>query len=208
MKLRFISALILLMQCLMPAQSYSSIKEKAGDYFLSLSRYEPSAEEKLTGLSAHLRGLSAAEDENQILDSLIRDLETYQTTSKMITTDSSLVLFNLWYLKFSAMFYQAGYDEFFNHRGIKIIFFSASLSCPCTMEMARKQSLDIIDFGRRHSMYYWIIDSYDNCDLQIFYDALFTPTVLIFDGDNRLMHKIVYDENMKTLLEEYITSHL
>ncbi|MCC6550458.1 MAG: hypothetical protein IT279_10345 [Ignavibacteriaceae bacterium] len=208
MQFRHISILFLLIQLILPAQSYNSIKEKAEDYFLSLASNEKTADTKLDELDKLLKTLSTVQDESQKVDSLIRELNEHQRVSRIISTDSSLVLFNLWYMKFSAMFYHTGYEEFFNHSGTKIILFSASVSCPCTMEMARNQSIDIIAFGKKHNIYYWIIDSFDNCDLQIFYDALFTPTVLIFDKENRLVHKIVYDENMKTLLEEYIKSHL
>ena len=72
--------------------------------------------------------------------------------------------------------------------------------------MSRNQTVELLKFiaenGNNYD--YWIIDSYWHNELQIDYETLFAPSVLVFDGNNQVMHKIEYDEKMLSLLNDYL----
>ncbi len=142
-------------------------------------------------------------------DSLKEQLDGMETQFNNISRDSSLVLFNQFYLHFSNTFYNYFKDKFSSSPKTKIIFFSASVSCPCTLEMCKNQLVDILKFRRDNIDKYdfWVIDSYWNNDLQIKYDTFFAPSVLVLNSNNEIIHKIEYDEKMINNLTDFLTAN-
>jgi hypothetical protein len=70
--------------------------------------------------------------------------------------------------------------------------------------MCRKQTNDLIKFARQNGYDFWIVDSYENNQLQIEYETLFSPSLIVFDSNNKVIYKIEYDENMIIKLAEYL----
>ena len=70
-------------------------------------------------------------------DSLINHFKEFESEYKNISSDSALSLFNQWYLHFSNTFYDYFKQKFFSSTKTKIILFSASMSCYCTLEMCK-----------------------------------------------------------------------
>ena len=142
----------------------------------------------------------------QSIDSLVNHLSEFESELKNISTDSAFVLFNDWFLHFQNIFYEYSNKKFFSSPKTKILLFSTSMSCYCTLKMSRNQTVELLKFiaenGNNYD--YWIIDSYWHYELQIEYETLFAPSVLVFDGNNQVMHKIEYDEKMLSLLNDYL----
>ena len=142
----------------------------------------------------------------QSIDSLVIHLSEFESELKNISTDSAFVLFNDWFLHFQNIFYEYSNKKFFSSPKTKILLFSTSMSCYCTLKMSRNQTVELLKFiaenGNNYD--YWIIDSYWHNELQIDYETLFAPSVLVFDGNNQVMHKIEYDEKMLSLLNDYL----
>jgi hypothetical protein len=142
----------------------------------------------------------------QSIDSLVNHLSEFESELKNISTDSAFVLFNDWFLHFQNIFYEYSNKKFFSSPKTKILLFSTSMSCYCTLKMSRNQTVELLKFiaenGNNYD--YWIIDSYWHNELQIDYETLFAPSVLVFDGNNQVMHKIEYDEKMLSLLNDYL----
>ncbi len=63
------------------------------------------------------------------------------------------------------------------------------MSCHCTLEMCKKQTIEILNLAKEKNLDYWIIDSYEHNELQIKYETLFAPSVILFDG-NQIMFYI------------------
>ena len=74
--------------------------------------------------------------------------------------------------------------------------------------MCKNQLVDILKFVKENGnkYYFWTVDSYENGELQITYDAYFSPSVIVFDSDNKVLQKIEYDENMISKLNNYLTT--
>ena len=143
-----------------------------------------------------------------VYDSLKFQLSQIEIIINNVPRDSSLVIFNQWYLQFCNTFYKYLQKQFFSSEKIKILFFSASVSCHCTLEMCKNQLIDILKFVKdNYNEYYlWTVDSYQNGNLQIKYDTYFSPSVIVFDSDNTVLKKIEYDVNMISALNNYLTS--
>jgi hypothetical protein len=143
-----------------------------------------------------------------IYDSLKSQLFGMEIIINNVPRDSGLVIFNQWYLQFCNTFYKYLKQQFFSSEQIKILFYSASVSCHCTLEMCKNQLIDILKFVKENNneYYFWTVDSYENGDLQIKYETYFSPSVIVFDSNNTVLQKIEYDENMISKLDNYLTS--
>jgi len=192
-------------------QYYEAIGKDAENYFLSLANDNSKSEIRIEKLKSSLYSdidIKELEKTYQVskhgLDSLKNHFDEYESSIKSISSDSALVLFNQWYLHFSNTFYNYADEKFFASNETKILFFSASVSCACTLEMCRKQTIEILNLAKEKGLDCWIVDSYEHNDLQIKYETFFAPSLIIFDSDNVVLYKIEYDENMFTNLNKYL----
>jgi hypothetical protein len=195
------------------SQVYESIEQNAAQYFISLSNKDSEAENDLSKLKEILfRNYDKAELEIKYqtsindFDSLKNHFNEYESTIKNISKDSALVLFNKWYLHFSNTFYNYADEKFFSSNKTKILFFSASMSCQCTLEMCKKQTIEILNLAKEMNLDYWIVDSYEHNDLQIKYETFFAPSLIVFDSNNKVLHKIEYDEKMIAQLTNFLNN--
>jgi len=141
------------------------------------------------------------------IDSLKNHLTEFESESQNISVDSAFVLFNVWYLHLQNIFYEYSKEKFFSSNKTKILFFSTSMSCYCTLKMSREQTVDLLKYVAENSdkYYYWIIDSYWHNELQIKYETLFAPSVIVLNSVNEKIFQIEYDEEMLSLLGDYFT---
>jgi len=197
------------------SQVYESIEKTAAQYFVNLSTKDSKSDDDLLKLKEMLfRNYDKAELESKYevsinnFDSLKNNFNKYESTIKNISKDSALVLFNQWYLHLSNTFYKYANEKFFSSSKTKILFFSASMSCYCTLEMCKKQTIEIFNLTKEENLDYWIVDSYEHNDLQIKYETLFAPSVILFDKSNNVINKIEYDENLLPKLSEIIKTKL
>lgn len=193
------------------SQVFESIENAAAKYFINLSNKSSNADNDLIKLKDLLfQRYDKFEFESKYqtsinhFDSLKNHFNEYEATIKNISKDSALVLFNQWYLHFSNLFYNYADEKLFSSNKTKLLFFSTSMSCYCTLEMCKKQTIEILNLAKEKNLDYWIIDSYEHNELQIKYETLFAPSLIIFDGKNKAMYKIEYQENMIEKLTDYL----
>ena len=192
------------------SQFYESIEKTATGYFISLSNKDPKADNDLLKLKQLLfSDFEKAEIESKYqtalkdFESLKNHFSEYESILNNISPDSALILFNNWYLHLSNTFYNYCDEKFFSSNKTKILFFSASMSCHCTLEMCKKQTIEILNLAREKNLDYWIVDSYEHNELQLKYETYFAPSLILFDGKNNVLDKIEYDENLKTKLVQF-----
>ena len=130
------------------SQVFESIENAAAKYFINLSNKSSQADNyliKLKDLLFQNYDRVELESKYQIsinqFDSLKNHFKDYESKAKNISKDSALVLFHQWYLHFSNTFYNYTDEKFFSSNKTKILFFSASMSCQCTLEMCRNKQL-------------------------------------------------------------------
>jgi len=204
-KINFVVLFIILSSGFLNAQLYESLEKEAVDVLLSLAAGTSVAKDDIANLKEILHS-----DPSVISDSLINHLIIFESELTNVSTDSALVLFNQWYLHLSNTFYEYNKAKFFSSTKKKIILFSTSMSCYCTLEMARNQTIDIIKFVKENYVEYdcWIIDSFEHNELQIEYMTLFAPSVIVFNADNQVLYKIEYEEKMIVQLTDYFNNNI
>jgi hypothetical protein len=194
---------------------FEIIEKKAERILISLSdgkSVDPSSLTELNNLlssvaETDLAGYSIPAS-RQSIDSLANHLLEFESELKNISTDSAFVLFNEWYLHLRNIFYEYSKEKFFSSNKTKILLFSTSMSCYCTLKMSRNQTVELIKYVSENTdkYDYWVIDSYWFNELQIQYETLFAPSVIVFDGNNQVLYKIEYEEKMLSLLRDYFTN--
>lgn len=198
------------------AQVYESIEKTSAQYFIDLSNKSSDADNDLIKLRDLLyQSYDKVEFESKYqtsinqFDSLKKHFSDYENTISNISKDSALVLFNQWYLHFSNTFYNYADEKFFSSNKTKILFFSASMSCYCTLEMCKNQLIDILNFVKENDKQfdYWIVDSYEHNELQLKYETFFAPSVLVLNKNNELLYKIEYDEKMLEHLTMFLNGY-
>jgi len=197
------------------SQVFESIEKAAAQYFINLSNKSSDADYdfiKLKNLLFQSYDKVEFESKYQIsindFDSLKNHFNEYESIIKNISKDSSLVLFNEWYLHFSNLFYNYADEKFFTSNKTKLLFFTTSMSCHCTLEMCKKQTIEILNLAKEMNLDYWIVDSYEHSEIQIKYETLFAPAVVVFDERNEVLLKIEFDENLLPKLSEFINTKL
>jgi hypothetical protein len=203
-KIKYFFFLLVLSSGLTFAQLYESLENEAVDVLLSLAAGTSVSKDEIANLKEILHS-----DPSINLDSLISYLTEFESELESISSDSALVLFNQWYLHLSNTFYVYNKEKFFSSPIKKIILFSTSISCYCTLEMCKEQTIQILKFIRsnNNSFDYWIIDSFEHNELQIEYLTLFAPSVIVFNENNKVRYKIEYEKEMIAQLTNYFDNN-
>jgi hypothetical protein len=203
--IRKVSLALLICSISLYAQYFESVEKEAERILVSLSEADSlnlsDLNELKNLLSSDIRKQVSEiplEINQQSIDSLKNHLDEFESELKNISTDSAFVLFNDWYLHFQNIFYEYSKQKFFSSHKQKILLFSTSMSCYCTLKMSREQTVELLKFiDENNDNYdYWIIDSYWYNELQIEHMTLFAPSVIVFNGNNEVLHKIEYEEKM------------
>jgi hypothetical protein len=211
-KITFQLIILIFSTVILRAQYFESIEKEAERILISLSDGISVTEDSLTNLknllSSEYQGTTSGTTQDisqQSIDSLKSHLNEFESESKNISIDSAFVLFNNWYLHLQNIFYDYSEQKFFTSPKTKILLFSTSMSCYCTLKMSREQTVDVLQFVKSNNddYDYWIIDSYWYNELQIEYETLFSPSVIVFNGNNEVLNKIEYEEKMISLLSDY-----
>jgi hypothetical protein len=204
---RIILFFLLFFSSIVFGQLYKSIEKEAANIFLMNKNYSAAEQDKsIEGLEKLKAVLFSDNEYSKDIEELRNHFTQFEVEAKNISVDSALFLFNQWYLKLSNTFYNYCKEKFFSSNKTKIILFSASMSCYCTLEMCKNQTIDILKFVKDHNneYEYWIVDSYEHNELQLKYETYFAPSVIVFDGNNQIIAKIEYEENMIEQLAAFL----
>ena len=108
--------------------------------------------------------------------------------------------------EFNTLFGNYFLDELKNSSKKKIIIFSTSMSCECTLEMCYKQETEIQKLQKDNSglFDYAVVDCFTNFDLQSKYEVGFIPMVLVMDKKGREVKRFAREENLYSELNKYL----
>jgi hypothetical protein len=195
-------------------QQFDEIKNKAESIILSLSVDKKFPEKDFSDL----KNLLCEKVDSTILetkyhsttgsfDSLKQHLNEFEIEKVNITADSTLTLFVDWYLHLQRTFYSYSKQIFFNSQKTKFLFFSTSMSCHCTLEMCKKQLVEILKLKSEtgDSYSFLVVDSYWDNELQLKFETFFAPSVLVFNQSNELILKIEYEDKMIEQIESFLS---
>jgi hypothetical protein len=100
-------------------------------------------------------------------------------------------------------------DELNKSSENKIILFSTSMSCECTLEMCYKQEAEIQKLQKENTglFDYAVVDCFTDDDLQTKYEVEFIPTAFILDPKNKELRRLVREESIKDKIEIILLDH-
>ncbi len=136
------------------------------------------------------------ENEKEGLIKSFKTFEKFYRSKPVIDTLNKV--FRVVNNEFNTLFGNYFLDELKNSSKKKIIIFSTSMSCECTLEMCYKQESETQILLKENSglFDYAVVDSYSNYDFQNEYKVGFIPTIILIDSNNKELKRFVRDENL------------
>lgn len=143
---------------------------------------------------------------DQLLNSFKAFEKFYRSRPKV---DTLKKVFRTVNIEFNSLFGNYFFDELKNSSKKKIIVFSTSMSCECTLEMCYKQEAEIQKLQKENPVLYdyAVVDCFTNFDLQSKYEVGFIPVVLVLDEKNREIKRFVREENLLPQLKNLLTKN-
>ena len=108
--------------------------------------------------------------------------------------------------EFNSLFGNYFLDKLNKSSKKKVILFSTSMSCECTLEMCYKQEAEIQKLQKENVglFDFAVVDFFTNFDLQSKYEVGFIPVVLVLDEKGKEVKRFVREENLYSKLNEHL----
>jgi len=133
-------------------------------------------------------------------------IESFKTFEKFLQSnpevDTMKKIFRIVNNEFNSLLGNYFLDELKKSSKRKIIIFSTSVSCECTLEMCYQQECEIQELQKRNPgiFDYAVVDCFANFDLQSKYEIGFIPTVIIMDSENNEVKRFVREEKRNEIV--------
>lgn len=153
------------------------------------------------------KAIIAGKDNKNKADQLIKSFKAFEKFFRSkLTVDTLKKLFRVVNNKFNSLFGNYLLDELKKSSKGKIIIFSTSMSCECTLEMCYKQEAEIQKLQKENPdlFDYSVVDCFTNFDLQSKYEVGFIPVVLVLDEKGKEVKRYVREESLYSKLNEYL----
>ena len=164
--------------------------------------------------------LSALKDKNNNTGSNSNDKDYKDKTDNLIKSfkaferfylskpevDTLKKVFRVVNNEFNSLFGNYLLDELKNSSKKKVILFSTSMSCECTLEMCYKQETEIQKLQKENPglFDYAVVDCFTNFDLKSKYEVGFIPVVLVLDEKGKEVKRFAREENLYSELNKYL----
>lgn len=119
--------------------------------------------------------------------------------------DSLKKLFMAFNNEFNKTFGKYFYENLFNSSREKIIIFSTSLSCECTLELCYKNESEIqkLYLENPNKINYAVIDCFAEYDLQNKFNIGFIPTVIVLDVNDNEIERFEREDDIYSKVKKY-----
>ena len=144
-----------------------------------------------------LNSINADKEHKNKIEQLIKSFKTFEEFFRSIPeVDTLKKVFRFVNNEFNSQFGNYLLDELKKSSKKKIILFSTSISCECTLEMCYKQEAEIQKLLKENPdlFDYAVVDCFTNFDLQSKYEIGFIPTVIVLNSKNKEVKRIVIEE--------------
>ena len=146
--------------------------------------------------------LNSLDNKDINLERSVEALNDYRTLlNKENNVDSLKKAFRSVNNKFNSAAYDYFYDKLIRTSEQKILVFSTSMSCKCTLEMCYQQEAEVQKFCKENNYEYAVIDAWEDPEIQQKYKVGFVPEIIILKEDNSVMNKFTRNENLADLLQ-------
>ena len=162
-------------------------------------------ENKLAELENRLNTFYADEELKFETSEIMTEFKIFlDSLNQAENVDSLKKAFRAFNNKFNAKTYSHFYERIIKSRGNKIIIFSTSMSCECTLEQCYRQESEIQKFCRDNNYEYVVIDAWEDFELQKKYNVGFIPTVILLNSVNIEQKRFVREENLYPKLSSLV----
>ena len=144
-----------------------------------------------------LNSINADKEHQNKIEQLIKSFKTFEEFFRSIPeVDTLKKVFRFVNNEFNSQFGNYLLDELKKSSRKKIILFSTSMSCECTLEMCCKQEAEIQKLLKENPdlFDYAVVDCFTNFDLQSKYEVEFIPTVFVLDEKDKEIKRFVREE--------------
>ena len=201
MKILFL-AFVLCFQAVSIAQPATELAGKVNDIYLNSFNNESIKPDNIREIQSVLNRIAASDsilsvlqlDKKNISD-LINEFSLFENANQH--TDSTLKTFYPVYLHFVSAFRQYYKGQFIYSARKKILFFTSSVSCECTVTMCQQQLAAVLRFIQQHNGQYELIleDTWSSSYFKDKFKAGFVPTVIVVDEQNKEIKRFVREDN-------------
>jgi hypothetical protein len=140
---------------------------------------------------------------NKLFDSYEEFKKFYQSKPEIDTLKKAFRVVNN---NFNSLYGKYFLNELSKSSKQKVILFSASMSCECTIEMCHKQEteVELLEKENPGLFEYAVIDAYENSELQDQYKVGFIPSVIMQDTIGKEMRRLIRSENLYTKMRSFL----
>jgi len=144
-----------------------------------------------------LNSINVDKEHKNKIEQLIKSFKTFEEFFRSKPeVDTLKKVFRFVNNEFNSQFGNYLLDELKKSSKKKIILFSTSMSCECTLEMCYKQEAEIQKLLKENpDMFdYAVVDCFTNYDLQSKYEIGFIPTVIVLNSKNKEVKRFMREE--------------
>lgn len=162
-------------------------------------------ENKFTGLENLLNSFYADEVPKFETSEIITEFDIFlDSLNQVENIDSLKKTFRAVNNKFNALSYNYFYEKAVNSSKQKILVFSTSMSCECTLEMCYQQETEVQKFCKENNYDYAVIDTWEDFEIQQKYNIGFVPTIIFLDSNNTEIKRFTRVENLYPQLSSLV----
>lgn len=192
-----ILVLILCYNSVISQNKIDQLRNEISEINISFLNSKLPGENKFTGLENLLNSFYADEKSKFETSEIITEFEIFlDSLNQVENVDSLKKTFRAVNNKFNSLSYKYFYQKAVNSSKQKVLVFSTSMSCECTLGMCYQQEAEVQKFCKENNYDYAVIDTWEDFEIQQKYKVGFVPTVIFLDSDNTEIKRFTRVENL------------
>lgn len=162
-------------------------------------------QKKLTEFGYLLNSFYADEETKFEISEIITEFEIFlDSLNQAENVDSLKKAFRAVNNKFNSLSYKHFYEKAVNSSKQKILVFSTSMSCECTLEMCYQQEAEVQKFCKENNYDYAVIDTWEDYEIQQKHKVGFVPTIIFLDSNNTEIKRFIREESLYPQLSSLV----
>lgn len=200
----FILALVFIAENNTPASDIIKTRDLIAEINISFLEKKYPNEFLVSELKGVLKGLIGNDSEIDRLTEFFNEFENILESKPEV--DTLKKIFRAVNNEFNSIYGEYLYNEIISPTGKKIIVFSTSMSCECTLELCYKNEADVQKLRKQKPdlLEYVVVDCFTDSKLQTKHEIGFIPVVIVLDSNSNEIKRFVREENLYSRLSEYL----
>jgi len=200
----FILALVFIAEIQTPAKDIKRIRDLIAEINISFLEKRYPNEFLIPELKGVLKELVGNDSKIDRLTESFNEFENILESKPKV--DTLKKIFRTFNNEFNSIYGEHLYNEIISSGAKKIIVFSTSMSCECTLELCYKNEADVQKLRKEKPdlFEYVVVDCFTDSKLQTEHKIGFIPVVIVLDSNSNEIKRFVREENLYSKLSEYL----